>query len=325
VKRSMDVRWAEVKVGLFLVVALALLGLAIFTVGRQTQLFAPKTKVQVLLSNVQGLKIGAPVWLSGVVVGAVSDISFTSPPTAGQVLITLEIGTASARRLGTDARITIKTRGLLGEKYVDITPGTVQGVPTHPIQGEPTISLDQVVAEAYSSFARLGQVADRMESGQGTMGKLMQDSALYDHLVQLTDALQTASIAMTKGKGTLAKLLSDPHLYNELMAFSRAGKAAASQVNKLAVSWRNPKGTLGKLTRDPALYDQSVAAVRHFQRSMGQLDALLTKVGKGKGTTAKLVGDPQLYDQMVKTLKDLDALVADMKKNPHRYVQFSLF
>lgn len=321
----MDVRWAEVKVGIFLVVALILLGAAIVTLGRQAQLFTPKTEVQVLLANVQGLKVGAPVWLAGVVVGAVSDIAFTGPRTAQQILVTLEIRSSAARRLGRDARISIKTRGLLGEKYVDIVPGIHPGLPRGPIQGEPAITMDQVVSEAYSSFQRLGRMADEMESGQGTMGKLMKDSALYDHLVRLTDSLQAASTAMTRGKGSLAKLLRDPRLYNEMMAFSREGKAAAARVNKLAAAWQRPKGSLGKLTRDTALYDKSVAAVDHFQRSMDELDALLAEVRKGKGTAAKLVGNAELYDSLVKTLKNLNALVSDMKKNPQRYVRFSLF
>lgn len=324
-KRSMDVRWAEVKIGIFFISALVLVGLVIFVIGQQTQLFAPKTKVQVLLPNVQGLKVGAPVWLSGVVVGAVSEIAFTAPETARQILITLKIRTSAAARLGPDARISIKTQGLLGERYVDIVPGTEQGLPKGPIKGESAITLDQVVQEAYSSFERLGQLADRMESGQGTMGRLMQDSTLYDHLVQLTDALQQTSVAMTKGKGTLAKLLSDPRLYNEMLALTREGKATASRLNKLAASWQKPGGSLGKLTRDPALYDESVATVRRFRHSMDELDALVAEVRKGKGTTAKLIGDAKLYDKMVKTLGDLDALMADMKKNPQRYVRFSLF
>ena len=72
-KRSRDIRWAEVRVGVFLIVALVMVALAVIAVGRKVQLFTPKSKVQVLLPNVQGLKVGAPVWLSGVMIGTVAD------------------------------------------------------------------------------------------------------------------------------------------------------------------------------------------------------------------------------------------------------------
>ena len=70
-KRSQDIRWAEVRVGLFLVVALALAAGAIFLLGERSRLFIPTETVEVLLPEVQGLQVGAPVWLSGVVIGSV--------------------------------------------------------------------------------------------------------------------------------------------------------------------------------------------------------------------------------------------------------------
>ncbi|MEJ2698102.1 MAG: MlaD family protein [Desulfuromonadales bacterium] len=324
-KRSRDVRWAEVRVGVFLVVALVCLAVGILAVGRKSRLFIPQTRVEAIFSNVQGLRVGAPVWLSGVVVGSVGNIAFASPVKTGRIDVTLDIETSAARRLGPDARITIKTRGLLGEKYVDILPGTRVGIPTKPIVGIEPRSLDEVINEAYDSFERLGRMVERMESGRGTMGRLLQDSALYDDLVGLTKSLQKVLSSMTEGKGSLAKIIKDPRLYQEMWAFSREGKAAAGDLRDFVRTLQKPHGTLGKLIHDPTLYNESVETVQRARTSLQELDSLLGKVREGRGTAGKLVNNPELYDSLDRTLKDLSALIEDMKKNPKRYVHFSLF
>ena len=324
-KRSRDVRWAEVRVGVFLVVALICLAVGILAVGREGRLFIPQTRVEVFFSNVQGLRVGAPVWLSGVVVGSVGDISFASPLISDRIVVTLNIETSAARRLGPDAHVTIKTRGLLGEKYIDILPGNRVGIPTEPIVGIEPKSLDEVINEAYDSFESLGRMVERMENGKGTMGRLLQDSALYDDLVGLTENLQKVLSSMTGGKGSLAKIINDPRLYQEMWAFSREGKAAAGDLRGFVRTLQEPHGTLGKLIHDPTLYNESVDTVKRVRQSLQELDSLLAKVREGRGTAGKLVNNADLYDSLDRTLKDLSGLIEDMKKNPNRYVHFSLF
>lgn len=325
-KRSMDIRWAEVKVGVLLVASLLCLALGIFLIGQKTRLFTPTTEVAVLLPNVQGLKAGAPVWLSGVVIGTVSDIAFREPLRSDQVTVTLAIDEAAARRLGPDAVVTVKTQGLVGEKYVDITAGSRFGLsPEMPLQGLPPMGLDEAVLKAYSAFERLDRLIGKFEKNEGSLGRLVSDPALYDNLVQLTERLQKVLSAMTEGEGSLAKIIGDPRLYQQTMAFTSRGEEAAAELQKLARTLQDPGGTLGKLAHDPALYDESLETVRQARLSLVELDALLLAIREGKGTAGKLVGEAELHDRLTRTLENLDALVQDMKKNPGRYVKFSLF
>jgi len=326
VKRSKDIRWAEVRVGIFFIVALVLLALAVVAVGRKVQLFTPKAKVQVLLPNVQGLKVGAPVWLSGVMIGTVSDVSFAAPVGSDQVIVTLDIDSAAAVRLGNKAVVTVRSRGLLGEKYVDIVPGGQLGeVPKGPIHGTPTIGVDEVMAEAYSSFSRLQTLIDAMQSRQGTLGRFLKDPALYDNLVRLSGRLQQLVASATGGKGSLARIINDPTLYRRLVAFSDKGGKAADQLDALARSLQDPNGTLSRLAHDPRLYDQTLEAAQQTRKTLKDLDAILAKINRGQGSAGKLVESTALHDQLVKTLADLDALVKDMQTHPGRYVKFSLF
>lgn len=322
----MDIRWAEVQVGLLLVGSLVFLAIGIFLVGQKTRLFTPTTKVAVLLPNVQGLQAGAPVWLSGVVIGTVADIAFTAPLRSDQVTVTLDIDQSAARRLGPDAVVTVKTRGLVGEKYIDITPGSQYGLsPEVPLQGIPPTGLDEAVLEATSAFQRLDRLIESFEKSEGSLGRLVNDPALYDNLVQLAERLQKVLTAMTEGEGSLAQIISDPRLYQQTMAFTGKGEEAAVELQKLARSLQDPDGTLARLAHDPALYEESLETVRRARLSLAEVDALLLAIREGEGTAGKLIGEAQLHDQLLRTLENLDALARDMKENPRRYVKFSLF
>ena len=325
-KRSKDIRWAEVRVGIFFLVALFLLALGILAIGKRAQLLTPKTRVQVLLPTVQGLKTGAPVWLSGVVIGTVADIVFASPTRSDEVLVSLNINASAVHRLGLDPKVTIKTRGLLGEKYIDIVPGRHPGpVPPQPIIGETPLGFDEVIAQAYGAFGRLGQLVDTLQSRQGTFGKFLQDPALYDNLVKISGRLQDVLARATQGQGSLAQILRDPRLYRRLLAFSDRGEKAAAALQAFASSLQDPNGTLARLAHNPALYKQALATVTRARQSMDRLDALLGGLQQGKGTAGKLVTNSDLHDQLLRTLDDLDALTRDMKAHPGRYVRFTLF
>jgi phospholipid/cholesterol/gamma-HCH transport system substrate-binding protein len=326
VKRSLDIRWAEVRVGIVLFAALSVTALAIFTVGEKTRLFAPKATLQVLLPNVQGLKIGAPVWLSGVMVGTVADVAFTLPERSDQITVTLQIETTALPRVGSDAVITIKTRGLLGEKYVAITPGGQQGTaPEGPIQGVSTRGVDEVMEEAHQVFVRLGEVVESLDSREGTLGKFLQDPALYDNLTSLSGRLRTLVETASGGKGSLARILNDPLLYEKMVTFSAKGETAATQFQGFVASLENSEGTLGRLAKDPALYKESLATVQQARATFKEFNALLDQVHRGDGTAGKLINDPALHERMVRTLDDLELLVRDIRENPGRYVRLSLF
>jgi len=326
VKRSMDIRWAEVKVGVLLVASLVVLALGIFLVGEKTRLFTPTTRVEVLLPNVQGLKAGAPVWLSGVFIGTVDEITFAEPLRSDQVTVVLAIDESAARRLGSDAVVTVKTRGLVGEKYVDITPGSRYGLsPEVPLKGVAPMGLDEAIFRAYSAFERLDRLIEAFEKSEGSLGRLLADPTLYNNLTGLTAQLQKVLTAMTEGEGSLARIISDPRLYRQTMAFVGQGEAAAVELQALARALQAPEGTLGRLARDPALYEESLAMVRQARSSLAELDTLLVQLRQGEGSVAKMVGDSELHDKLTRTLDDLDALLRDMKENPGRYVNFSLF
>jgi phospholipid/cholesterol/gamma-HCH transport system substrate-binding protein len=113
-----------------------------------------------------------------------------------------------------------------------------------------------------------------------------------------------------RGEGTVGKLVADQALYD------RASKAAAG-LNELAGRLNNPQGTLIKLA-DPALY----AKLEHLT---ARGETLLSKLERGEGTVGKLVSSDDLYVRADKLLTDVEELVADIKKNPKKYLKLSVF
>ncbi len=220
-KRSDNLRWAQVKTGIFILIAILLFCGGVLMMGDKTKMFIDKGDLSVIMSDVAGLKVGAPVWLAGVDVGLVTNIGFNTPEKNNEITVKLQVDKSALKKINTDSRITIKTRGLMGEKYVDITPS--QGFSENPpdiIQGESVARLDDVMVKAGASFDRLNRVMEKVERGEGSLGKLMTDKKLYDNLATLSFELKVMADAINRGEGSLGKLMRSDEPYKRSSPFS---------------------------------------------------------------------------------------------------------
>src|SRR3972149_905812 len=128
-KRSTNVRWSELKVGLVMVVSLAIVAIAVVTFGYLTELLRPKEPLSAVFGDVRGLRSGAPVWLGGVEAGYVKKIHF--PTQAGQIAIQVEmmVDRELASLIRADSTASVRTQGLLGDIYVEIALGSPSASP----------------------------------------------------------------------------------------------------------------------------------------------------------------------------------------------------
>jgi phospholipid/cholesterol/gamma-HCH transport system substrate-binding protein len=359
-KRSDNIGWAQVKAGVLIVCALLLFAGGVLVMGDKTKFFIPKGDLSVIMTDVAGLKVGAPVWLAGLDVGIVKDIRFLKPNQSNEVEIMLEVERQSLRKIGQDSLITIKTRGLMGEKYVDITPSkSISEPPLTVAYGTSVTRLDDVMSKAGSAFDKLNGLMTKMDNGEGSLGRLAKDPKLYDHLVNLTAELKVFAHSVNSGQGTLGKLskssepydrliaileraedtLKDIHsadgtlgrlvrdrqLYDKLVTLADKSNQAADDVRELNRKLTSTDGTIGKLLGDREFYDKGMELLEKADNSLKSLETVTSKLEKGDGTAGKLVSDKELYEKMNKTVDSLDALVRDIKENPKRYVKFSLF
>jgi phospholipid/cholesterol/gamma-HCH transport system substrate-binding protein len=321
---SADLKWSQVKIGFLVVITVAMLVVAVMNAGRGIDFMGRQTRLHAAVPHAQGLKVGAPVRMNGVDVGNVHAIGLGAE---GHVDILFAMKHAAADHLHADATVSIRSLGLLGDKFLDLSPGTSAGSPFDPtraIPGQAENDFPGLASEAGGTLERLNEalgdikrVVAAISHGEGTAGKIVTDPSLYDKSERVLDGLQAVSekslgvlSKVERGEGTIGRLVSDQELY------ARASKTV-KELSELVDRLNNKNGTLVKLS-DPALYGRLESLT---QRGEG----LLRKIESGEGTIGKLVTDGELYTRTDKLLTDLEALLADVKAHPAKYFKFSLF
>jgi len=325
-KRSDNLRWSQVKTGLFILFAILLFCGGVLMMGDKTKMFIPKGTLSLLMSDVAGLKVGAPVWLAGVDVGLVTEIGFENPRANNQVEVVLQISTSALKKIGGDSRITIKTRGLMGEKYVDITPSqNYSDQPPTRLYGENVPRLDDVMQKAGTTFTKLNSIIEKVEKGEGTLGKLTTDKKLYDNLATLSLELKVLADAVNSGEGTLGRLVRDRELYEKMVKLADKSSLVADDMRELKKALTAKDTTIGRLLTDDELYARGVALMSRADSAVKSFEDVALKMHTTDGTAGKLLNDQEAYDKMVKMLESVDALLQDIKENPKRYVKLSIF
>src|SRR5512135_1107759 len=185
--------WSKLRVGAVVTAALIVILLTVFFAGSLETLFSPKINVFAQIKDVRGLRNGSPVWLSGIEVGTVKDISLN--PDYG-TLVTLSIDKKDAAYIRKDSVATVMTMGLLGDKYVEISNGLHDSAIIKPgdvIQGKVQLEIKDIVdatAESLSKVTdivqKLGIFIEKIDKSEGSLGKFLNDPALYNNLKEST-------------------------------------------------------------------------------------------------------------------------------------------
>src|SRR5215217_8145788 len=121
-KRSTFITWDQLKVGVLVLVALAILTVAIFQLGEAANLFAKRYELIIYLANSNGLRVGGQVTVAGQLAGAVNSIDFlpVDEDTTKNIKVVLSIDEQLREQIRGDSRGKVRTMGLLGDKTVDI-------------------------------------------------------------------------------------------------------------------------------------------------------------------------------------------------------------
>jgi phospholipid/cholesterol/gamma-HCH transport system substrate-binding protein len=181
----------KIRLGLFVVIGLALFMLAIFLIGKQKNLFDPVFKLTSTFRNVSGLQVGNSVRFSGINVGTVDNILIINDST---VKVDLLIKNDVKKFIKTDCQASIGSEGLIGDKLVVISQGqnTNKEVKegqmlksSEPVETDAIIASLQVTAENFEVISdNLAQVMVKINSGKGTLGRLIQDTTIAQNLNQ---------------------------------------------------------------------------------------------------------------------------------------------
>jgi len=230
-----NIKTFELKVGAFILIGTAILIFIIFSIG-DINIAKSGYNININFNFAAGLGSSAPVRLAGVGVGRVDGIRVVydekDKKTHAEIRAWIQEGT----RIENDAKVTINTLGLLGEKYLEILPGTPGGPVLKPgdaIAGEDPAMMEQVTENLVGITESIKVVVDRLKKGEGTIGKLLVDDRVFNNLDTLlgrlsgfsqnfdtfAENLKAFSDKLNSNKGTVQRLLTEDAIYKDLQAF----------------------------------------------------------------------------------------------------------
>lgn len=323
--------YMEVAVGMFVLVGLAVAMVVVLSIAERQHIFVKRVWLYATFDDVGGLRSGSPVFLSGVETGTVNSLSFTEQ---GQVTVALRLQANYMNRIKSDSVATIGTVGLLGDKSIEISVGSADAPPLsvggnlrtvpplsinrlieglEPVKNrleEVLANLSEVTEELAQDREAIGktingaaEAIERLNSGEGTIGKLFRDERLYQDLLQTVSSSKEAAAAIGDVASRTVPLVEDiqivaSHLKTSSMRFPEITESAS----RLMVSADEAARNLSDLARDvqkvstklPGIMSDMETAAENVREASEELP----------GTARSLRGSVEEGGRMVEAAKD---------------------
>ncbi len=292
----------KIRLGIFVLTGTILLVVASYLIGNRQNMFGSNFTIHAVFNNVSGLQKGNNVRYAGVQVGTVKSITMLNDSTISVGMIIQE---SMASHIKEDAIATIGSDGLVGSMIVNVVPGNGQA---------PLVSPGDTIR----SYSRIG--AEDMLS---TLNKTNENAALLtSDLLKVTDAL-------TSGKGTLGKLLNDTAMAEELQAtlqnLNWASRGVARSVERIdtllhseafngsvAHILLNDKESGERLT---SLIEKLENTGAHLEKVSIQLDSTIKAINREGGTVDFLASDTTFVNNLNATMENLNEGTARFNEN----------
>lgn len=320
------------RVGATIAAALVVLCFAIFQIGHGSRLFTRTETIQTHFDRINGLQTGAPVMLSGLRIGAVDAIEFPANPKSAYVVVKMWIEKSAAVRVHTDSAAQIDSMGLLGDKYVELSPGSPGAPPAPPgavIPAQNPIDFEALLQKPgvtgtidnlMAITASMRTLLDSINRGNGILSQLIRGTpgappnqqlnlATIQRTLTHLDELATQLAAVTKdlesGQGVMGAMLSKKTngqaFINSIWYAATAAQKAANDADAMMTRFNKAEGVVPQLLENKKYADEVLANLRQSSRD---LKDILRKINTGQGTAGLLVNNPKLYNQLTGFLDD---------------------
>ena len=307
----------KVSVGGLLLLAIVAGMIAIVMIGGEEGLLHQRYELRTRMKAVNGLESGAPVWLSGVNVGNVSRVYFVEDDAGStKVEVVMKVRSSAKKLIRRDSHAYIGTLGLLGDKYIALTPGNPDSAIAKPgsyLKSDNPVDIERVISQSVGTIndlkkagISLKHIAAKIDTGAGTLGKLINEPMLYYSLSDLVNTTKKIENLIKNNEGTIGRLFNDTTLYTNLTT-------SLDRLSANLDTLQRSKGTLKMLLNNPALYHRVDSTITNINK-------IVSNVESGKGTAGKLLSDEKLYERLNNSIESLDSLVADIKRNPSKYI-----
>ncbi|MCC5907568.1 MAG: MCE family protein [Balneolaceae bacterium] len=267
----------KARLGMFIAVGLAIFVIAIFFIGRQQNLFNPVFKVTTNFQNVSGLLVGNNIRYSGINVGTVDNITIINDST---VQVDLLIRRNVQQFIKADSQAGIGSEGIIGDRVLIITQGS-NDAPTvqdgqHILSKEP-IETDVVMASLQTSAAnaeiithQLSQIMLDVNSGEGTLGRLIQDPSIADNITQTIENFKKSSEGFDE---TIEVTKEHVFEFMEKLQLTAAKTEIASQeLGEIMTKINSGEGSLGALIHDTTMAGNLSQTILNLKQGTHGLD-----------------------------------------------------
>ncbi|MEI7812888.1 MAG: MlaD family protein [Ignavibacteria bacterium] len=258
----------KVRLGAFVIFGTALMILAVFLIAGKESLFSPAYTIKSRFTTVEGLRNGAMVRLSGINIGSIKDIELAND-TTGNVIVTMRIGMDVMNFIRQDTRASIETEGLVGNKIIVLSVGsTAYNVirDNGYVRSVAPVNMAQIIAEGQGTISYLksitkdfSEIMDKINSGEGTIGKIINDNELYDAATHITRSADKSLTSITGKLNEISDIVRNT-TGNFQVVMANLDTVVVN-VGGLITDVKMGKGILGALVTDKGIYTDSVRSM----------------------------------------------------------------
>jgi phospholipid/cholesterol/gamma-HCH transport system substrate-binding protein len=348
------VKWAKLRVGLLALAGMVILTVLIFLITGKVNFFESKVTLFTYLSDAAALTEAAPVNLDGIQIGKVKSIGLSgSKDPKRLVRVQMEVPESSLKNIPVDSVSSVSSANLLGAKYINIKSGKSATVvrPGEEIPSQNAEGMDSLMQDAATmltnlqgTMGRVDKIIADIQQGKGSIGKILEDETLYNHVLAVVDQVGKLTTALNSNQSTFGKLIYDRDLYDNF-------QKTMGRVDSLLEGLQKGEGTAGKLLKDNQLYDSAHETIEGLNKlvnglnsgqgtagkllksdelhkqisdSLAKIDVMLDKINAGQGTLGQLLVNPQLYDNLSGTTREMHLLMKDFRANPKKFLRIKL-
>src|SRR4029079_6181034 len=286
----------------------------LFMIGEQNKLFTSKNRYTFTVDTAGGLNEGNPVRLNGVNVGIVEDITLPGDVRKQQLTVRISIERQYEARIRADSQARIRTIGLLGDKYVDVSSGSPNAPMIPPggaIPTAPSTDVDKLLAsggDVVDNMVRisyaLSHIRVRAARCEVLVGELPtgQSGKISDRIDQTLASAQRVIDQVEHGRGALGRMVNDRQLGDQLAHAVGRLQAVLEQADR-------GDGMVATLLRDPAAKADFQATLTDLKRSSASLRAWTKRVESNDTLMNKVMTD-EAFGQ--RAGKDLESIIHDL-------------
>lgn len=306
------------RVGAFVITGLVLLGLVVFILGGERGFFSRHVSYTASFASIDGLKSGSPVRLAGVEIGQVTRIAFYKDPADRRVQVTIDTVASYADRIRADTTASVGSRGVLGDKVIDLSLGSPDQ-PVIPPGGEIQVGSSADYTEIIKKGAEVIDNTVAITSDLRQLVASYNTPALREGVGDMISSAREILEGVRSGDGALHALIFDPRSgkqMRELLASSaeaaRKVDAAVARVDTVLAQLQRGEGMVGAMLFDP----KGKQVVRDLGVAAAEIGNLASAVRTEKGSLLHGLfyepeeGAPSMADDLGRAARELREIVA---------------